>query len=284
MGPRSILAPAKVNLYLAVGPCRTDGYHDVETVLHTLGFGDLVTVEPSVELALSCDVDLGIACEQNLAWRAAESLARELGREPTLAIRIEKRIPSGAGLGGGSSDAAAVLRAACGIWGVDPLSEPVIKVASGLGADVPFFLVGGCALMSGRGDQLVMHLPVTQAEVVLVNPGVSIPTGSVYDAFDDGPQPERSDVGPLKEALRGGSTYEIARTMRNDLASASIEVEPSVGEALEWLSGFPGVLGASVAGSGATVFALCDEPHATGEIALAARQRGWWSEATSFSG
>jgi 4-diphosphocytidyl-2-C-methyl-D-erythritol kinase len=178
-----LLAHAKVNLFLAVGARRADGYHEVTTVLQALELTDGLVVDSAGvggEVSLTCTPDLGVADEENLAWRAADAWRRETGIGAR--VRLEKRVPSGAGLGGGSADAAAVLAALGAAGDADP-GLP-LRLAAGLGADVPFFLGPGTALMGGRGDELLEVLPTPAIDIVLVNPGVPAPTSAVYALLD----------------------------------------------------------------------------------------------------
>lgn len=274
-----VLAPAKVNLFLGVGASRPDGYHDVVTVLHALELADELTVEPAGELALACDTDLGIEPERNLAWRAAIALAEELDTEPRVAIGLRKRIPHGAGLGGGSSDAAAVLLGMCELWGVLPDDPRVLRAARSLGADVPFFLGGGPAVMTGRGDVLERRLPGLVTPVLLVKGAASAPTAAVYEQFDRDPHTSHASAD-VTRALADGDVRLLAASLVNDLAAPSAQVVPGVADALAWCRLSAGVLGAQVAGSGSAVFALCDSDSTAADLASRAAEEGFWSAAT----
>jgi 4-diphosphocytidyl-2-C-methyl-D-erythritol kinase len=144
-----VAAPAKVNLYLGVGPLMPDGYHAVDTVLHALELHDDVRVSAAPGFALSCHPDVGVPMADNLACRAAHALGEAFGRPVNAEVVLSKRIPHGAGLGGGSSDAAAVITGLARMWGVGPTDDRCVAAAATIGADVPFFLYGGAALMTG---------------------------------------------------------------------------------------------------------------------------------------
>jgi 4-diphosphocytidyl-2-C-methyl-D-erythritol kinase len=276
----TLRAPAKVNLLLDIGGSRPDGYHDVTTIFAALDFGDVVTVAEAPGLSLERTPDLPFAPTADLCWRAAEALAREIGRPPGLAIRLEKRIPAAAGLGGGSSDAAAVLAGAARLWGMEE-GDPVLeRVAADLGSDVPFFLTGGCGLYEGRGDVLVRRLPAPALHVVLVNAGAPAPTGAVYAAYDRLEKPDPLDPAALEVALDRGDPRAVAALLENDLTEAAVLVAPEVAGALEFVGGRPGVLGALVAGSGSSVFGITCDAAAASAAADAARARGWWAQAT----
>lgn len=274
-----VLAPAKVNLFLGVGPKRPDGYHDVVTVTCAVDLVDEVTLAPAPALTLSCDRDLGVAPESNLAWRAAVSLAEKFSRDPGVSIELRKHIPHGAGLGGGSSDAAAVIAGLATMWGEELEDPRCLDVAASLGADVPLFLLGGCALLDGRGDHLVRTLEPPVVPVVLVRPDQPVATAAAYAAFDADPQPAGTPDAVVA-ALEGADVVALGAALANNMEAASSSLVPAVGEALAWVKSREGVLGGAMAGSGSAVFALCASPEAAQAIAEDARSRGWWSHAT----
>jgi 4-diphosphocytidyl-2-C-methyl-D-erythritol kinase len=254
----TITAPAKVNLMLGVGAVRVDGYHEVTTVLHALALADTIRMKPAPTLTIECDADVGVPPERNLAYKAACAFAEEFGPQPPVAIDLKKRIPSGAGLGGGSSDAAAVIAGLASLAGVDPVGERCLSVARSLGADCAFFLVGAAALMSGRGDRLVRILPPIAAHVAVVKPPASVPTAAAYAAFDGAPLPA-GVPDAIVGALEAGDIGAVAAALENNMIAASSELVPEVAEALAWIQAEEGVLGASMAGSGSAVFALCED-------------------------
>ncbi len=273
-----VIAPAKVNLFLGIGPVRPDGYHGLVSVFHALSLADEIFMEPAEQLILECNTDLGVSAEQNLAHRAACALGEVLRREPSVHIRIKKRIPHGAGLGGGSSDAAAVIVGLAHLWGIEAEDPRCWAVAASLGADVPFFLTGGAALMSGRGDELVRNLPaLAGAPAVLVRPHQPVPTGAAYRAFDEAPVAP-GDPASVIVALESGDEAALAAALHNNMEQASFSVEPHVAEAVAWTRRAPGVRGAIVAGSGSAVFALCEDHPGAQLVAAQATSHGWWSE------
>lgn len=276
-------APAKVNLHLGVGGVRPDGYHDVDTVLQALSLADEVVIGPGEGLSVTTEPDIGLAAEDNLAYRAARALGAAFGREPEVSIRIVKHVPMQAGLGGASADAAAVLVGLAHRWGVGPGGAPLLReVAAGLGADVPFFLGPGTALFTGRGDVPVRPLPTPLLEIALVRPPVPVPTGEAYAAFDrlGGARPPGPDA--MVRACESGEAERVAAELYNNMTAASAGLVPEVADALAFVESAPGVLGAAMAGSGSAVFAVCDSADAAGRIATAAHARGWWaSSATS---
>jgi 4-diphosphocytidyl-2-C-methyl-D-erythritol kinase len=182
-------APAKINLHLAVGARRDDGYHPIASIFQAVSLHDTVTVEllDSTGIELVCDCDC--ATEDNTAYKAAQLFLSAAGDGllwpvPGLKITINKRIPSGAGLGGGSSDAAATLRALSEMLPGFVSDGQLASIAAGIGSDVPFFLETACARVSGRGERLSPLVPRTDYALVLVNPGFSISTGIAYGTLD----------------------------------------------------------------------------------------------------
>ncbi len=204
-----IAAPAKMNLHLAVGQLAPDGYHPVDTVLQTLAFGDTVTITPGGP-GFSCTPDLGLSADENLAWRAARAMAEEFDHPLDVALVVEKRVPAGAGLGGASADAAAVLVGLATLWGAEVGDRRLVDIARSLGADVPFFLEGGAALFTGRGDVLARRLRALDAPIVLVKPETGVPTGAAYAAFDALGIPAPVSPDPLIAALEADDVRAVA--------------------------------------------------------------------------
>jgi len=184
----TIRTSAKVNLCLRVLGRRADGYHEIETVLHTVGLWDRLSLSPipgEPRIALEADTPDVPSDEGNLCWRAADLIARHAKAPDGVAIRLEKSIPVAAGLGGGSSDAAATLVGLARLWELDLAPEEVASLAAQLGADVPFFLRGGCCLARGRGEELD-PVPELSAWLVLVVPERRVPTAQAYAALRRG--------------------------------------------------------------------------------------------------
>jgi 4-diphosphocytidyl-2-C-methyl-D-erythritol kinase len=278
----TITAPAKVNLFLGVGAVRADGYHAVTTVMHALELADTVRLTPADDLTLSCDADLGIPAEKNLAYRAACEFAAAFDVDVLLDIEVRKAIPSGAGLGGGSSDAAAVL-AGLAHWAGLPHDHARLQgVARSLGADCAFLLADGPALMAERGDAVLRLLTPISGSVVVVKPPQSVPTADAYRAFDLAPAPA-GDVGAVTQALDSGDAVALASAFSNNMTAASTGLVPAIGEVRSWLAEQGTVTGTLMAGSGSAVFALCADEQAARRIASAAEARGWWAAATALS-
>ena len=276
-------APAKVNLHLGVGGLRADGYHGVETVLQAVDLVDTVSLRVADQLSLDCRSCPDLPAERNLAWLAAEQMSERFGRTPGVAIALDKAIPAGAGLGGGSSDAAAVLVGLAALWdldGTDPAVRNEIEdAAASLGADVPFFLTGGTALFSGRGDVFVRSFDTPRLHLVLAKPPEPVPTAAAYAAFDRAPVPAASPDG-LLAACQAGGADEIAHALANNLEAVASALVPKVADALAWVRGAEGVLGATVSGSGSAVFGVCRDAGSAERAAASAALRGWWAAAT----
>lgn len=270
-------APAKVNLFLGVGQPRSDGYHSVATVLHSIELCDRVTLLPAERLRVRCDADLGVPAEQNLVHRAAVAMGEAFGRESAVSLSVDKRIPHGAGLGGGSSDAAATVALLATLWDVDPLAPACLEVAASLGADVPFFLSStGAALMTGRGDVFERELPALAAPVVLAMPPERVPTQAAYRAFDSAPQAP-GDPAEVVAALEAADAGLLAGSLRNNMEHTACSIAPSVCDALALIRREPGVRAALVAGSGSAVFGMCDSERTAAKVADAARREGYWA-------
>lgn len=273
-------APAKVNLHLGIYPGRDErGYHRADSLMVALDVCDIVRVAPAAGLSLTCEPDVGVAPQRNIAWKAAARLAEALGREPNVAIAIEKRLPAEAGLGGGSSDGGAVLRGLCELWGVDAADARVVEVARSLGADVPFFLDPRPTLLVGAGDVPERVLAAPEIPVVLVRPGgPGVSTPAAYAAFDAAPiEPPSAEA--LCRALDAGDALAAAGLLYNNLEPAAVELVPAIGEVLSWLRSQDGVRAAQVCGSGSCCFALCESDEAARAVAAIAPD-GWWSCAT----
>jgi len=187
-----VTAYAKLNLTFEVLGRRSDGFHQVTTIMQTIGLADVLRIEPNSQLKVDCEYP-ELDGEQNLAWRAASELAKAGNVEPRARITIEKHIPVGMGLGGGSSDAAAALLGLNRLWDLGLSIDELASVAAGLGSDVPFFLWGGTALAQGKGEQITRLPPMPPLAVTLVFPDLVIPnkTAAMYSRltlaqFSDG--------------------------------------------------------------------------------------------------
>lgn len=267
-------AHAKLNVFLRVLGRRDDGYHDIETLLLPISLADHVTVEPADQLTLSLvgPATAGVPeDEANLVLRVARVLAADAGgaSPPGARITVEKRIPVTAGLGGGSADAAATLRALCRFAGLDSSSRAVQELAGSLGADVPVCLASSPARMRGIGE-LIEPLPdFPRLNVVLANAGPAVSTAEVFVAVGLNPG----------ETGHPSLTFPFAfETSRNDLTPAAVKRVPVIAAVLDALKALTGVRFARMSGSGGTCFAvfdtIADAERAAAE--LASRHPDWW--------
>ncbi|GDY13559.1 4-diphosphocytidyl-2-C-methyl-D-erythritol kinase [Planctomycetota bacterium] len=268
----TLAAPAKINLFLEVTGRRSDGFHGLETVFQTIELHDTVQVEvvpaepgsdqPQNRIALSCDDPSLPVDQRNLAWRAA---AAYLSLHPfgQVAITLSKRIPHGAGLGGGSSDAATVLRA---LALHDPAPPDLFGLAAGLGSDVPFFLLGGTAHATGRGEILAAlpdlpDLPIT----VLMPEGASCPTPAIFAALTDderGPRPARG-ADWWRAALASVTVAGFGPLLTNRLTEPAVRCCPAVGKLLEVLHKRGDTVWMTGSGAACVVLGVVEPPPAT---------------------
>ena len=248
-----VLSPAKVNLHLRVLGRRPDGYHDLDTLFQAIDLTDEVGVELRGE-RIALDVhgpDLGPP-DENLAYRAAARLATSVGFEGGVALRITKRIPAGAGLGGGSSDAAAVLRCLTEILDLPHDDGRVRSVAETLGSDVSFFLCGSAlARGRGRGEILEPLPPLPPADLVLISPPVHVSTAAAYAALSA--SRTASAEPPLPPGPAPCSWDDVATLAANDFEPLMAEAHPEIASALEALAS-EGARFALMSGSGSSVF------------------------------
>jgi 4-diphosphocytidyl-2-C-methyl-D-erythritol kinase len=278
------LAPAKVNLFLHVGPFQPDGYHPLASLVAFADVGDRLTAAPGDGLSLDVSGPFASALAgepDNLVLRAVRALADRCGVVAGLALRLDKRLPIAAGLGGGSADAGAALRLARAVWGLDIDDAGLAQVAAGVGADGPMCLFARPAWAEGRGDRLTPEPRLPPLPAVLVNPGVPSPTGPVYGAYDAGP-PAAADrpADPGDWSIPG--VIDWLAGLRNDLQAPAVALRPAIGEALAAVAAAPGVEMARMSGSGATVFGLCATPEAATAAArrLAADHGHAWVRST----
>jgi 4-diphosphocytidyl-2-C-methyl-D-erythritol kinase len=274
----TVRAPAKVNLHLAVGPLRPDGYHDLTTVFHAIGIFDEVTVTRADVLTVAVEGDCAPdvpADSSNLAAQAVLALGKATGVTPDVAIHIRKGIPVAGGCAGGSADAAAALVGCDVLWGLGLGREELARIAAELGSDVPFGLHGGTALGTGRGERLTPVLGAGSYSWVLALAEGGLSTPQVYGELDrlraTGPVMVVSDPAEVLAALRQGSADALGRALSNDLQPAAISLKPTLRKLLDAGADL-GALGGVVSGSGPTVaFLARDDAHAT---ALAAALAG----------
>lgn len=285
--PLRLLAPAKVNLYLGVHDQKDErGYHLVDSVMAATDLCDAVDIAPADRLSVQTDPASDCPMERNTAYRAARAMGEAFGREPSFRISIRKRIPLCAGLGGPSTDAAAVILGLARLWGVDPADARLDAIARNIGADVPFFLHGALGYYDGGGDVLAEELPpLAGVPIVLVKPeDARVSTVEAYRAFDAEPVAP-VPMEPLLRALRTGDADAALSHISNNLGGVAQAIAPQITEVTDWLRCRDGVRAVEVCGSGACVFAACDTPERAERIAASVSPgAGWWTCATSLRG
>lgn len=252
---KGIAAPAKLNLGLAIAGRRTDGYHKLVTLFAALALADTVRVEAAAALTFVCD-DPALMTPDNLCLRAARSLQAATGTTMGAQITLTKRVPIAAGLGGGSSDAAATLRALDALWGARMPDATLFALARSLGADVPFFLFGGAVMARGIGDLLWPAVPVPQVWIVLAVPEVHIPqkTAALYRALTEAEYNRGEAVGQQMAALRAGKTLDVA-LLGNSFLTPLERLAPGVAETRRAMIAVG--LSPALSGSGPTLYAIC---------------------------
>jgi 4-diphosphocytidyl-2-C-methyl-D-erythritol kinase len=276
-------APAKVNLFLHVGPPRPDGFHPLSSLFVFADVGDRLTAEPAGRFSLAIDGPFAGHAppgEDNLVVRAVRALWPDRDGPP-LAITLYKALPAAAGLGGGSSDAAATLALVREALGLETGDARPQEIAAALGSDVPACLAGRPVLAEGRGELLLPGPALDPVAAVLVRPAAGSATGPVYRAFDEGLS------GRNQAGLRPAMPERFARlddligflaSTRNDLEAPAVRLEPQIGEVLEALRSAPDVRFARMSGSGSACFAICADRPAAQALAerLGASRPDWW--------
>ena len=279
-----LTAPAKINLYLGVHTERdARGYHRVDSLMAAVGLADTVTVAPAPALTVQTVPASDFPMQKNTAFRAAAAMAEHYGRDANVCVTIEKHIPLCSGLGGPSTDAAAVMVALAELWGIDRTDPTLDEIARGIGADVPFFLHASPACYVGGGDVLATEYPALPATpVVLVKPHeASVSTIEAYRRFDENPVPA-DKPGAIASALRAGDAKTAYALIHNNLGVISAQMEPQIQAVLDWLRAQDGTVAADVCGSGACSFAICDTAATASNLAASAQQNGWWACATEL--
>jgi 4-diphosphocytidyl-2-C-methyl-D-erythritol kinase len=275
--PVTVRVPGKINLHLAVGPLRSDGYHHLSTVFHAVSLFDEVTVaatdHPGVEVhgegAAEVPTD-----GTNLAWRAVELVARYAGRTPDVRVVLRKGIPVAGGMAGGSADAAGALLGISTLWKLDLPREELSRLAAQLGSDVTFALHGGTALGTGRGETVVPVLSRHPQHWVVALHRAGLSTPAVYGELDrlrrdsdhGGTRSSERPVEPLLQAVAGGNPRQLALCLSNDLQAAAVSMAPELRRTLR--AGVDaGALAGIVSGSGPTCAFLCADADSAIDVA-----------------
>lgn len=268
-------APAKINLTLHVTGQRADGYHLLDSLVVFADIGDelVLTLDPAPSLTLGGPMAAGVPQgPDNLVLRAAAVMG------VPVRVHLDKHLPSAAGIGGGSSDAAAALR---GIAALAPDSALPTDGGLSLGADVPVCLLARAARMRGIGEDVRAIEGLPPLHAVLVNPGVAVPTGQVFGALARKDNPPMPDV--LPRFADAGALAGWLATQRNDMQPAALAAQPAIGEVLAALEGTRDCLLARMSGSGATCFALYPDAATARRASDALTRPGWWVQAVHLS-
>jgi 4-diphosphocytidyl-2-C-methyl-D-erythritol kinase len=268
-------APAKVNLGLAVHGRRADGYHDISTIFLKVSLSDeLVFEETSRDIVVQCDHPAVPRDARNLVYRAAAAL-KPLAPKRGVRVRLQKTIPVAAGLGGGSSDAAATLAGLNTLWELGLSQTELIRYGTSLGADVPFFLLPAIAAFGqGRGDELESLTCPWNFYLVVVNPRLTLSTAWVYSQYKFELTARMNDTTILRQCLESGDIAGLATALFNDLEAVVLPQFPGVQEVKRVLTR-PEVSGVCMSGSGPTVYALCTSQTAAYNVAAALQHCAW---------
>lgn len=282
-----IKAPAKINLFLEVLSKRPDGYHDIESLLQMVGLYDELILEEAAgkEIILECPPVPALAGPDNLIYRAARELIKYTGQKKAARIILTKNIPLAAGLGGGSADAAAALWGLNHLWNLSLSTSELASLGANLGSDVPFFFFSPLAVARGRGELIESLSWGLELELVLVNPGLLVPTKEIYEALR---LELTNDKRSIKILLKNLCNYYQERDIEqgpwpwpeqlfNRLETVAQAKFPVIGECMEALQS-AGLLGVRMSGSGPTVYGFIPPGYNKKEDLLCKlRQRGWWS-------
>lgn len=278
---KSLRVPAfaKINLGLEVLGSREDGYHELRTLFQTVDLHDDVVLAPRKQgIVVRCDHPLVPTDESNLAFRAAAELARFAGVSAGVEIGLTKRIPVAGGLGGGSSDAAAVLLGLDRVWNLKLGPAGLHPLARRIGADVPFFLVGGTALGLGRGDEVYPMARQVRAHVVIVNPERPVSTAAVFRRADESLTPRENSYTIFRFVSRDLEGREAFSILANDLEEAALAEAPDLREPVRRIRGIlvkSGCFLAAMSGSGSTYFGLFDDSRRAGRARSALHAAGF---------
>ena len=278
----AIPARAKINLFLHVGTRRDDGFHPLQSLAVFPVAGDRLAAEEAADLSLQLDGPFAplLTGEDNLVLRAARALAERAGCLAQAHLVLTKNLPVASGIGGGSADAAAALKALTRLWRLDLDEKALREIGADIGSDVPVCVASEPSFMEGRGEILTPVPVLPRLSLLLVNPGVAVATKDVFAALRDrhgvDEKLPRGNFGDLADLLR------FLETTGNDLEAPAIALRPVIGNVLKALAGTPGALFSRMSGSGATCFALMADDDCCRRAAalLKQRQPDWWVEAS----
>ena len=274
-----LLAPAKINFFLHITGKRNDGYHLLDSLVAFTDFGDEIEIKEANEFSFSINGDFGDALsadDNNLVIRAAKGLAEHNGRTPNVAIHLTKRLPIGGGVGGGSSDAAAVVRGLCKLWDIAPDSDFMDTLLLSLGADVPVCFNGQTARIQGIGEVIDTDYKIPPVTILLIAPNVSCSTPEIFRSFSG------KYRDPIHVPQRFESTDDFVsflKLCRNDLQKPAISIVPEIADCIEFLNQSTGCLFSQMSGSGSCSFGLFSDEAAAikAEEQISINHPNWWA-------
>jgi 4-diphosphocytidyl-2-C-methyl-D-erythritol kinase len=274
LSPLRIRSFAKINLALSVLGKRADGYHDIQTIFQSVDLCDELEFRDSPRLELHCENLPGVREEENLAWKAAHRLASRVGRNPGVSIRLRKTIPAGAGLGGGSSNAAAVLLGLRRFWNVEIADPDLFTIAATLGSDVPFFLAGGTALGIGRGEKIHSLPDPPVQHLAIIYPGVQVPTAEAYRSLNLGLTSSKEDhrIQSFVGQVQAGTGF--LASIFNDFETSILTAYPPIAEAKSFLEQ-RGSTAALLSGSGSSVFGFFSDEESAFAVSREVARESW---------
>ena len=276
----TLAAHAKINLTLYVGNKRPDGYHNIDSIMHQIALADEITVSPSDTIRLSVIEGTAPEGEDNLMWTAARRFLTAAGLSTGLSMELKKRIPSPAGMGGGSADAAAVLAAANAVYDHPLNQSELLTLAATLGADVPFCLAGGCARCQGIGEKMTPVSPWSGLSLVIVRPEVFVSTGSAYARIDASPHKRPDTTEAMMRALKEKDMPLLSASLMNHFEEGLFPLEDELAAAAACLARFGRPF--QMTGSGAAFFLIADDSREAGRIAETIRKKhpAWYTAVT----
>jgi 4-diphosphocytidyl-2-C-methyl-D-erythritol kinase len=283
--PQSTLAPAKINLTLRIFGRRVDGFHELESLVAFAPFGDRLTLWPDGSLGLKVSGPMTAGAgplADNLVLRAARALAERIEGVTLGRFALLKRLPSGAGLGGGSADAAAALRLIAKANGLRLDDRRIHEAARATGADIPVCLDPRPRVMRGIGEILSAPMVLPKLGILIVHPGLALPTGPVFKALDLAPGEQYAKASsPFPKAASRDALLAWLASEHNDLERAAISIAPQIADVLSAIAGLAGCRLARMSGSGSACFGLFESGRAAAVAAkrLAAARPSWWVRA-----
>ncbi len=272
--PLRLRSFAKINLALSVLGKRTDGYHELQTVFQAIDLHDVLIFRKSRQLEVVCPQLSDLSQQDNLVWKAATRLASAAGIHPGVSIVLEKSVPAGAGLGGGSGNAAATLLGLRSLWKLDMTDRELASIAAGLGSDVPFFLAGGTALGTGRGEKIASLPDFPSSHLVIIYPGVHVPTAEAYRSLNLGLTSATEDhrIHRFIGQVQAGEGFLTG--LFNDFEASILAAYPPIREAKFFLME-QGATAALLSGSGSSVFGFFSDEESAFAASRAMLREAW---------